>query len=121
MESKLNFPCNSNWEYITDVSWTLRKFAHTCETEKIHDLYTTERHLATSTLDGAATGKFIVGIQEWLLILFRRLFLDIDSATLITEPSLSSLSLSCNGFPRRAFLDFSQKSKLTMRNVRNSK
>ena len=31
--------------------------------------------------------------REGLLILFRRFYLDIDSATLITEPSLSSLSL----------------------------
>ena len=51
--------------------------------------------------------------REWLLVLFRRLFLDTDSATLVTEPSLSSLSLPCNGFPRHAFFAFSLKSKIT--------
>ena len=51
--------------------------------------------------------------REWLLALFRRLFLDTDSATLVTEPSLSSLSLPCNGFPRHAFFAFSLKSKIT--------
>ena len=46
--------------------------------------------------------------------------------TLITKPSLSSLSLSLSlslcpaiGFPRHAFLASSLKSKITMRNVRN--
>ena len=39
--------------------------------------------------------------------------------TLITEPSLSSISLSSNGFPRHAFLASSRKSKITLRNERN--
>ena len=69
--------------------------------------------------------------REWLLILFRRLFFDIDCATLITKPPLfslslslppslsPSLSLSSNRFPDACFLCFYLKSKIIMRNVRN--
>ena len=57
--------------------------------------------------------------REWLLILFRRLYLDINSATLITEPFLSSLSLSVlQRFPdcMLSLLSF-RGTKSSMRNV----
>ena len=53
-------------------------------------------------------------VGEWLLILFRRLFIDINPAALITGPSLSSLSLCLATVSRlHAFFAFSLRNKIT--------
>ena len=54
------------------------------------------------------------------LIPFRLSFVDIDYATLITKPSLSSLSLClATVFRLHVFFAFCLKSKIIMRHVRN--
>ena len=77
-------------------------------------------HFWISMLHSVESLNWILVGRESLLTLFHRLFIDIDSTTLITEPSLSSLSLSCNGFPFACFsLLLFWRAKLPMRNVRS--
>ena len=101
-------PNNANWEFVRSNFWISMSYS-----VEYNFLWTEfSPRIACWALHSRCPRRSRSSEEDYLwlfritLIPFRWPFFDIDSATLIAQPSLSSLSLSCNGFPIACLLRF---------------